>query len=235
MNNNATFGQGINTLSFIAAQNLDLEQVRTLHLYLPDLARAAKNGTLPNKENFCALVEGRAQIKIIEHRIDMYADPFLPAGWKVEDHDMGCHLAELERKGSDLYIKYVNKIWFYSSEKQKSGHIKGSDLRHELARVFVPNVNIGDYLLKHQYLIPKKWRKDQYGSRRNILFWGTIYRSASDYLYVRFIYWNGRKWDWSSRELGQALKSNDVIASLGERCSSYPGVSHDTAMSQVLR
>ncbi len=53
----------------------------------PDLLKKITSG------NFLAgvrdVANGDAEIKTIEHLIDCNADPFVPKGWKVEEHQKG--------------------------------------------------------------------------------------------------------------------------------------------------
>ena len=133
---------------------------------------------------------GRSEIKSIEHTIDLSADPFLPDGWKVEEHQKG-KVVKLERRGDDLYLD-GKRIDLYLSKEQKGGCIGGNDLRKKLAKVPILNANVDDYLLKpeNQHLIPDSW-KGKY-----IFFWGTIYRGADGSLFVRYLCWCGVRWFW---------------------------------------
>jgi len=119
--------------------------------------------------------------------IDLDADPFLPYDWKVEEH----------KKGGQIHWA-PEKVSLYTSPKQKGDkHIEGNKLREELSKKLVYNANMLDFLLKkeNQYLIPDDW-KGKY-----VIFW-TVYRNSGGYQYVRFLYWDGREWDWGSRWLG---------------------------------
>ena len=137
---------------------------------------------------------GRAEIKAIEHAVDFSADPFMPDGWSVEEHQKG-KVAKLERKGDDLYLD-GKKIEFWLSSEQKRGVITGNILRAKLKGKPVLNANLLDHLLKNPHLIPEAWKKDENGNTRYIFFWGTIYRGAGGYLYVRYLYWDGDRWVW---------------------------------------
>ena len=137
---------------------------------------------------------GRAEIKAIEHAVDFSADPFMPDGWSVEEHQKG-KVAKLERKGDDLYLD-GKKIEFWLSSEQKRGVITGNILRAKLKGKPVLNANLLDHLLKNPHLIPEAWKKDENGNTRYIFFWGTIYRDAVGDLFVRYLYWYGDRWVW---------------------------------------
>ena len=83
---------------------------------------------------------GLYEIKPIEHAIDLGADPFLPDGWKVEEHQKG-KVAKLERKGDDLYLD-GKKIEFWLSSEQKRGVITGNILRVKLKDKPALNANV---------------------------------------------------------------------------------------------
>jgi len=153
---------------------------------------------------------GVAEIKPVEHAIDLGADPFLPDGWKVEEHQKG-KVVKLERKGDDLYLD-GKKIEFYLSKKQKGGSIEGNDLRKELAKQPVLNANVLDYLREHPQLIPDAWKQDEQGNTRYIFFWGTVYRYSDGDLCVRYLSWNDGAWSWSDDWLGIGWCDDDPAA-----------------------
>lgn len=122
----------------------------------------------------------RAEIKLVEHLINCDADPFLPNGWKVEEH----------QKGGQFKFDPA-KVESYLSNPQRNGKsIGGHKLREELKGKPVLNACVLDYLLANPYLIPEDWKKSY------IFFWGTIYRDAGGSLCVRCLCWNGDGWDW---------------------------------------
>lgn len=123
---------------------------------------------------------GHAVIATVEHLIDCDSDPFVPNGWKVEDH----------QKGGSLKWD-PSKVALYLSARQKKGSIWGNELRKELARKPILNANVLDYLLAHPELIPESWE-----NRQIVFFWGTVYRNSDGGLCVRCLYWRGDSWDW---------------------------------------
>jgi hypothetical protein len=66
------------------------------------------------------VLKGTHEIKGIEHVIDCDAEPFIPNGWSVEEHQKGG------------IIKFdPSMIGPYLSKKQKNGSIEGNKLRIE--------------------------------------------------------------------------------------------------------
>ncbi len=123
---------------------------------------------------------GYAEFKLVEHVIDCDASPFVPDGWKVEEH----------QKGGQFKFD-ASQIELHLSAAQKKGSIEGNKLRRELVSKPVLNANVLDYLLTHTELIPEDWKG------KAIFFWGTIYRGSSGLLYVRFLCWSGGRWGWN--------------------------------------
>ncbi len=116
-----------------------------------------------------------------QHVINCDVDPFIPEGWKVEEH----------KKGGQQLVWDSTKVVLFLSDKQKNGKsIKGHDLRKELTGLPVLNANVLDYLISHPELIPESW-KGQF-----VYFWGTIYRYADGHLYVRCLCWGDGRWCW---------------------------------------
>ena len=139
---------------------------------------------------------GRAEIKPAEHLIDCDVDPFVPEGWKVEEH---------KKSGKVKWTKEL--IELYLSPGQKNGKcIEGNKLRKELASKPVLNANILDYLLAHPELIPEEW-KGKY-----VFFWGTVYRGSGGCLYVRVLCWDGGRWSWDYYWLDGDFNDNDPAA-----------------------
>ena len=153
--------------------------------YTPELI----NALAEKPELFKQLLQaqlGYAEFKQIEHVINCDADPFIPNGWTVEDH----------QKGGQFKFDAA-QVELYLDKAQKKGSIEGNKLRKELENKPVLNANILDYLLAHTELIPEDWKKDEKGNTRYIFFWGTIYRNSNGFLFVRFLYWFGDRWYWN--------------------------------------
>lgn len=128
-----------------------------------------------------------AEIKYPEHIIDCDADPFVPDGWQVEEH---------QKSGSFKWNP--ESVCFYLSKFQRKDEvIVGNKLRQELSGKPVLNANVLDYLMAHPHLIPEEWKKDEHGRTSYIFFWGTIYRDRGDDLSVRCLCWCDGRWHWN--------------------------------------
>ena len=113
-----------------------------------------------------------------EHVIDCDAKPYVPNGLIVEEHI----------KGGEL-VWDASKIELYLDDGQKGGgRIQGYELRKVLKGKRVLNANVLDHLLAHPKLIPESWKG------KAVFFWGTIYRNAVGFLYVRYLYWDVDRW-----------------------------------------
>ncbi len=136
---------------------------------------------------------GHASIQVIKHPHDCDADPFVPIGWKVEEHQRG---------GAFKWDALQEQVQLHLDKDQQNGkHIEGNKLREQLAGKPVLNANVLDYLLKNLRLIPDDWKKDHRGYTHNIFFWGTIYRHSCGSLYVRYLFWSSGRWSWDARTL----------------------------------
>ena len=135
---------------------------------------------------------GKSEIKEAEPVIDCDANPFVPNGWTVEEHIKG---------GMLKWTKSLIALFF--ADGQKNGKcIVGNELRKVLKDQKVLNANLLDFLYKHPKFIPEEWKG------KCVFFWGTIYRNSDGYLYVRYLFWNGDRWDWDYYWLGSFW--NDV-------------------------
>ncbi|MFI5260286.1 MAG: hypothetical protein ACHQU0_00630 [Candidatus Paceibacteria bacterium] len=136
-----------------------------------------------------------ATITMMEYVIDCDASPYVPDGWKVEEH----------QKGGQFKFD-ASQIELYLSAAQKKGSIEGNKLRKELAGKLVLNANVLDYLLANPHLIPEEW-KGKY-----VFFWGTVYRFSDGILFVRYLFWRGGRWLWGSYWLDNGWDGRDPAA-----------------------
>lgn len=149
---------------------------------------------------FKQVLLGHAVINVVEHVIDCDAQPFVPDGWSVEEHQKG---------GAFKWDKETQKDALYLSKGQAgSKYLEGNKLRKELTDKSTPvlNANALDYLLANPHLIPEEW-KGKY-----VFFWGTVYRDRDGSLYVRCLYWGDGGWDWGSYWLGHGFRGDDPAA-----------------------
>lgn len=144
-------------------------------------------------EKIAEMIVSRNVAMSTSHIIDGDADPFIPDGWKVEEH----------KKGGQFEWD-VKKTTPYLSKKQKEGGaIEGNKLRKELADMPALNANVLDYLLANSHLIPEEWKG------KAVFFWGTIYRDSDGSLCLRYLYWHGYQWRWDYYWLGGDFRSDD--------------------------
>lgn len=178
--------------------NATLELLDRLGVGRDDLKRFRKSSSRVKAE-VAKLIKGQGAGTVI---IDCDADPFIPEGWRVEEH----------KKGGQLTFD-PSQIEFYLDDGQKNGnYIVGNKLRQRLADKPVLNANVLDYLLANPDLIPEEWKQDERGNTRYIFFWGTIYRYRGGFLYVRYLYWLDGRWHWSYDWLGDDWRGYDPAA-----------------------
>lgn len=155
-----------------------------------DIKRLCEGNTLADIRN---VLLGKAEVNMLEYVIDLNADPFIPEGWSVVQHQRG---------GSFKWNPKAVKLYL-SKPQRKEESIDGNKLGRELEnKPAVLNANILDYLLAYPHLIPEEWKKDEKGRTRNIFFWGTLYRGSVGGLFVRCLCWGGGKWCSCGRWVG---------------------------------
>jgi len=150
---------------------------------------------LGGMEGVQRFLRGDAEVVIKTHTIDCDANPYVPDGWKVEEHIKGGQL-----------VWNPDEVELYLCDKQKGGTIKGNELRKLLKDKPVFNANVLDYLLENPQLIPEEW-KGKY-----VFFWGTIFRDSSGDLYVRYLYWNDDRWIWNIYLLDRDFSDDNPAA-----------------------
>ena len=134
------------------------------------------------------VLRGEAVVLLSKLRIDGDAKPFCPSNWLVKSH----------RKMGEVEFD-PSRIEFWYSEGQKMGFVSAKTLRKETRHLAgVMNANVLDSLLKNTHLIPEFWKE------LKVFFWGTIYRTKDGSLYVRYLKWDGRIWDWGYFLIGDA-------------------------------
>jgi len=142
--------------------------------------------------NIRQVVLGRAFVTMVSHIIDCDADPYVPDGWSVEEHQKG-----------GIFEWNVSQVELYLAAGQKNGkELEDGKLRKELVGKPVLNANILDYLFAHPYLIPEEWKG------KTIFFWGTVYREPNGHLRVSCLYWGGEGWRRYNHVLGRDCNEN---------------------------
>lgn len=146
------------------------------------------------------VLEGRSEICPVEYTVDLDSTPFIPEGWKVEEH----------KKGGQWKFD-PTKLELYLDEGQKNGKcIEGNKLRKKLESKDVLNANLLDFLLKNPNLIPESWKG------KVVFFWGTIYRGTVGNLCVRDLCWRGSRWDWDYYWLDDDWNGSNLAVVLGK-------------------
>ena len=145
--------------------------------------------------------------------VDCDLDPRIPSGLYLtgegtEHHKMGTILLE-KRTDGKLYANGREVVRYLSPNQQGSRTMRGHKLRKELKDKQVLNACILDALLMNPQLVPDEWK---IGVTH---FWGSIFRDASGYLYVRCVSWGGEEWDWYYDHLGCEWDSFDPVALVG--------------------
>lgn len=162
--------------------------------YSPD--DVTKLRTSPHLAMIRGLIRGQVEVTVTKHIIDLDADPFIPDGWEVVEH----------QKGGQFEWDPAKVALYLSPNQQGDKTIKGDKLRQELKDRPVYNANQLDYLLANPQLIPDSWKS------KAVFFWGTIYRDSDGGLYVRYLYWGGDRWVWGFRWLGRDWRGDDPAA-----------------------
>jgi hypothetical protein len=182
------------TFVMSARQAAELDHAFERNDFTPELVKQMSSGSFLTDVRKVLL--GHAVITVPEHLIDLDADPFVPDGWKVEEHQKG-----------GQFKWDAAKVALYLSKKQQGGKwLEGNKLREELKSKLVFNANLLDYLLNNPHLIPEEWEG------KYVFFWGTVYRHSGGSLYVRYLYWDGGRWDWGCRWLGSAWRDDRPAA-----------------------
>lgn len=70
------------------------------------------------------------------------------------------------------------------------------------------NANVLDFLLEHPHLIPNGWKK------KNVCFWGTIYKDINPLPSVRYLYWKCEQWHWTHSWLHRSFNTSFSAAVL---------------------
>lgn len=132
------------------------------------------------------VLEGRAEIKQIEHLINFDDKPSVPNGWTIlPDNE------QLAGRVRGLWKFDPTKLNLHLDNGQRNGkRIEGNELRKKLVSVPVFGAKLGDFLYKNPQFIPESWKG------KAIFFWGTIYLDAVGNLSVRCLCHGGVSWDW---------------------------------------
>lgn len=128
-----------------------------------------------------------------------------------------------------------SKLILHLEPEQEDGYITGNILRERLKGKNPLSASILDYLIEHPEIIPESWKeKTAKGTTQFIYFFGTIYRSRSGNLYVRYWCWDEGRWQSDYYWLDYYWRGLDPSALLASPSSSEPESSLDS-LSLELR
>ena len=133
---------------------------------------------------FLSILRGESTIQSSMHTIDCESTPRIPVkGWKLLKHNRN----GIRKWSSDLVEVVTNK-------GQHGRLFSGEEYYNEIKSLAHANINLMDYLLENQYLIPKSWENGLKGNNRPIFFWGTIFLDVNEKKVVSYMLFDGNHW-----------------------------------------
>ena len=132
-----------------------------------------------------AVLRGQATVEGVKHLIDCDTEPFIPENWSIHPED------QIGSRVSGKLEFDPEKVSLHLADSQKTGCMIGHDLKAMLQGQLVLPANVLDYLLAHPEAIPESCKG------KFVFFWGTIYRDSGGNLVVRYLHWNGDRWNWN--------------------------------------
>lgn len=147
------------------------------------------------------VVRGYAQIKSLEHIINLNAKPCLFQELpRVKNHHRGG------------MFKWSPDAVRLRPPQGLNGEISGHKLYEELSDQNLINANLLDHFLDHPRLIPKKeWGLEKQGFTRRVFFFGTVYFDMNRVACVRYLYSSERIARSSYRSLDLMWSEYDFV------------------------
>ncbi|MEZ4210689.1 MAG: hypothetical protein R3B39_00080 [Candidatus Paceibacterota bacterium] len=154
------------------------------------------------KEDLMGLVKGSHEIvgvreyersEWLSATIDLDSEampPWLNSSMKIESHIGEGKVLIEKRSPNDLYID-GKKVVLY---RPKLRLVSKDDIQREIAEKPLLNACVLGFLKKNPEFIPDTWKKKDYGDTLRVHFLGTIWRSADDFLWVRFACFDHGEW-----------------------------------------
>lgn len=127
--------------------------------------------------------------------IDLDAYPFVPQGFKIEEH----------KKGGRFVFDSAHVRLYRDTSQEKFG-IKGTHLYGKLKNASVMNELMLEWYLTNPQHISEEWKG------KFVFFWGTIYRNFSGKLCVRCLFWSGLQWSTGFYSFGSDFRSESFAA-----------------------
>lgn len=149
-----------------------------------------------------ARLRGQALVAALPNTVNLDATPHTPAGWWIEASD------QLPGRVTGVMDWNPKRVTLFLAEGQKTGCVRGVELRGQLKNRKVLPASLLDWLLAHPEEIPAEWR------RKYIFFWGTIYRCSDGRLCVRCLDWRGDRWYWGCYWLSSDWDANNLALML---------------------
>jgi hypothetical protein len=97
-------------------------------------------------------------------------------------------------------IHDVSQLSLFLHPMQLDGPMRGNNLFEFFKEKNIPviNASVWEYFKSNQSEIPESWKYSSNNGAQYIFFWGTIDRSPSGDLYVRYLAWSGGNWLFSN-------------------------------------
>ena len=133
----------------------------------------------------------KGQKKPLVAEVDLDVEPEAPfEGAILKMHlKQGKVFVEYRPDEDELYVDGV-KVVPYRSKAQKEGQsIKGTDLQPKALSNRPINARLADFLYENQQFIPRKWQGEAW------FFWGTDWCDLDGYRCVRYLCWDGSRWE----------------------------------------
>lgn len=194
-------------------EDLDTEMLQEI---LSSGVLAVVRDRLDLAQSIINVARGLAEIKPIDHVIDLSIPCRLPFDGAERVSPAKSGVVRLEHRDDDLYLD-GQKIELVFSERQKNGKtVVGHELRIEREKL---GGNLGgsvlDHLVEHPELWPESWKKDSQGRTVYVFFWGDIFRGpALIDLCVRYGCWDDGRVVSGDDWLGYVWGADSPAASL---------------------
>ena len=126
--------------------------------------------------------------------VDLDADPFIPEGWELIEH---------ERRGHVKWGECAWHLFVAENQRQDKYTVPGVELRRQLRIWDTANANLLDFLLRNPSRIPTG-----FGRGLNIGFWGTLYHNSDGLLTIRTLRRSANKWTEGYAFVGEWFSSS---------------------------
>ncbi len=166
------------------AKEVDLALDRALGAFRKNVGETAEAAARKLRESVKFALEGNPEEE--KRRIvDCTRAPAAPGKLAVVKHEPG----GMFHWGKDAIAPLL-------TEGQERGvTVTGREVFAELRTHVLLNANVLDFLLGNQRFIPESLKAGPRGAMLGLCFWGTLYKTASNRIVVRYLFWSGNRWD----------------------------------------